>query len=87
MDPSDISQNEGKQTNKPGEAAKLGWSGKRKGFLFWIQVEMSRRQWETQALNSEESSGQNKERIWESSEYKKTLMSWVQRRLPEQVIE
>lgn len=85
MDPSDRSQNEGKQTN---QEKQLSWAGaEREGFLFWIQVEMSSRQWETQALNSVESSGQNKERIWDSSEYKKTLMSWVQRRLLEQVIE
>lgn len=93
MDPGNMSQNGKKQKTQKQQ----GWNRKRKGFLFWtpvegpvgwgIQVKMSSRQWETQAWNSEESSGQNKERIWELSEYKRPLESRVQMRLPEQVME
>lgn len=93
MDPGNMSQNGKKQKTQKQQ----GWNRKRKGFLFWtpvegsvgwgIQVKMSSRQWETQAWNSEESSGQNKERIWELSEYKRLLESRLQMRLPEQVME
>lgn len=52
-----------------------------------IQVAMSSGQWETQAWNSKERSGQNRESTWEPSEYKKPLKSWVQMRLLGQVME
>lgn len=49
--------------------------------------EVPRRQLETQAWNSVESSGQDKERGWESLEYKKTQKLRVQMRLSEQLTE